>query len=296
MNEIKSPIYYTGNKYRLLSELKDYIPAKINTFIDLFGGSGVMAINFSQRSKKVIYNELNTNIYNLFNYLIKTPFKDVNNFILKIIKDFSLEETKDLVSHKQCFYALRDYINKNGYNKDPKWFYVISHFSFCNGLTWNKNDLLDIGYGARFYKNDIIEYNLNYTQYYLSKKIKLYNKDFSYFLTDPFIRTLTKDDYVYIDPPYFGTKASYNKLWDAAKENQLLNGILKLHKNKIKFGLSNIYQNKHTTNEHLIKWAKENGFYIHYPNVTYNYGGNGDSESIEVFITNTANNYQSSLF
>ena len=44
---IKSPIYYTGNKYRLLSELQQFIPDRINTFIDVFGGSGVMAINFS---------------------------------------------------------------------------------------------------------------------------------------------------------------------------------------------------------------------------------------------------------
>lgn len=35
---IKSPIFYMGNKYRLLPQLIPLFPTNINTFYDLFGG------------------------------------------------------------------------------------------------------------------------------------------------------------------------------------------------------------------------------------------------------------------
>lgn len=39
---IKSPINYTGSKYRLLKKgLLNYFPDNIETFIDLFGGSAM---------------------------------------------------------------------------------------------------------------------------------------------------------------------------------------------------------------------------------------------------------------
>lgn len=42
---IKSPIFYMGNKYRLLPQLIPLFPSNINTFYDLFGGSGCMSGN-----------------------------------------------------------------------------------------------------------------------------------------------------------------------------------------------------------------------------------------------------------
>lgn len=35
---IKSPINYTGGKYRLLNKIIPLFPENINTFVDLFGG------------------------------------------------------------------------------------------------------------------------------------------------------------------------------------------------------------------------------------------------------------------
>lgn len=40
MTYIKSPIFYMGNKYRLLPQLLPLFPSNIDTFYDLFGGSG----------------------------------------------------------------------------------------------------------------------------------------------------------------------------------------------------------------------------------------------------------------
>lgn len=37
-NLCKSPLNYTGGKYKLLPQIFPLFPSKINTFVDLFGG------------------------------------------------------------------------------------------------------------------------------------------------------------------------------------------------------------------------------------------------------------------
>ncbi len=54
-NLIKSPINYTGGKYRLLPKLLPYFPDKINTFVDLFCGAGNVGINVN--ANKIILND-----------------------------------------------------------------------------------------------------------------------------------------------------------------------------------------------------------------------------------------------
>ena len=64
MKYLESPIFYMGNKYKLLKQLIPLFPSKCDTFLDLFGGSGVVSMNY-QGKKNTIYNEFNTNISEL---------------------------------------------------------------------------------------------------------------------------------------------------------------------------------------------------------------------------------------
>ena len=83
MKYIKSPLNYTGNKYNLLSQILPLFPQKINTFYDLFGGSGTVAINVS--ANRIIYNEYNKFIYELVKYIatcnIDIELKEIDNII-----------------------------------------------------------------------------------------------------------------------------------------------------------------------------------------------------------------------
>ncbi|NQZ66366.1 MAG: DNA adenine methylase, partial [Mycoplasmatales bacterium] len=67
----QSPVYYMGNKYKLLPQIWEMFPDKINTFHDLFGGSGTMSINFIGKAKKVHYNEFNEFVFKEFEYFNK---------------------------------------------------------------------------------------------------------------------------------------------------------------------------------------------------------------------------------
>lgn len=40
MEFIKSPLNYTGGKYKLLPQLLELFPTNIDTFVDLFAGGG----------------------------------------------------------------------------------------------------------------------------------------------------------------------------------------------------------------------------------------------------------------
>ena len=53
---VKSPIFYMGNKERLIKKgLADYFPKDINVFVDLFCGSGVVSMNV--RAKHYLLND-----------------------------------------------------------------------------------------------------------------------------------------------------------------------------------------------------------------------------------------------
>lgn len=40
MEYVKSPLNYTGGKYKFLPQLLELFPKQVNTFVDLFAGGG----------------------------------------------------------------------------------------------------------------------------------------------------------------------------------------------------------------------------------------------------------------
>lgn len=69
---------YMGAK-RLISwgigeEIEFQVP-DFDVFVDAFGGGGSMSCEFLMRGKKVVYNDLDANIYEVFKYVMSTNFK-----------------------------------------------------------------------------------------------------------------------------------------------------------------------------------------------------------------------------
>lgn len=54
---VKSPLNYTGGKYKLLPQIVPLFPEGINTFVDLFCGGGDVAVNVE--ANRVIANDIN---------------------------------------------------------------------------------------------------------------------------------------------------------------------------------------------------------------------------------------------
>ena len=53
---IKSPLNYTGGKYKLLPQILPYFPSNINTFVDMFCGG--LNVSANVKCKKIIANDL----------------------------------------------------------------------------------------------------------------------------------------------------------------------------------------------------------------------------------------------
>ena len=103
------------------------------------------------------------------------------------------------------------------------------------------------------------------------------------------VEELNKDDFVYLDPPYFNTTATYNENngWSEDDENTLYSLCERLNENEIKFGISNVFENKNTKNQKLIDWCDKNKWNVYtFDKFTYMACGKGNSNAKEVFITN----------
>lgn len=96
-------------------------------------------------------------------------------------------------------------------------------------------------------------------------------------------------DFVYLDPPYLDTTATYNENggWTMEDEKDLHDFCDKLTELGIKWGMSNVYENKGIVNNQLKEWQESKDYNVHYfDDFTYCSCGKGNSNSKEVFITN----------
>ena len=101
---------------------------------------------------------------------------------------------------------------------------------------------------------------------------------------------LNENDFVYLDPPYLISQATYNNVWNENTEKDLFNIILSLHERNIKFALSNVLENKGMKNDLLKNWALNNNFKIIHLEQNYSHSAycrkQKDSKTDEVLIIN----------
>lgn len=280
---IQSPLNYTGGKYKLLPQIVPHFPENINTFIDLFCGGCNVGINVD--SNKVIFNDLNTKLIDLFN-TFKNMDKDVVfTLIEEIIEKYELSDTRKFgykqynsnsssglgSYNKEKFLKLRSDFNeyKNFDYYKYIMLYVVIVFSFNNQIRFNSKDEFNLPVGKRDFNKNMYKKLDCFIDRIKNIDCTFTNFDFKQFD----ISKLEKDDFVYIDPPYLITCASYNESggWDEVQELKLLEVIDELHRNKIRFALSNVLRSKGKENVLLIEWIEKNSEKYKVINLNFNY-------------------------
>ena len=73
MQYIKSPLNYTGNKFRILSQIKPYFPEKVNVMVDLFCGGATVGLN--TECSKVIFIDSDKYVIGLLKFLAKSKYE-----------------------------------------------------------------------------------------------------------------------------------------------------------------------------------------------------------------------------
>lgn len=278
---VKSPLNYTGGKTKLLPQILPLFPDKVGTFVDLFCGGCNVGANVN--ANKVIYNDYMSQIIELFKNWKDTNLEDTIQYIETQIEKFNLTK-----QNQEGFLELRKQYNEY---RDIRDLFVLVAYAFNHQIRFNSKGEYNMPFGK-----DRSEYNKNMKTNLINFITRIQEQD-STFLNKSFdelnIEEFTKDTFVYADPPYLITVASYNENggWNEQMEYKLLEYLDKCTENGIKFALSNVLEMNDKSNDILKKWAQEKGYNIHHLNYTYgncNYHKLDKTVSLtdEVLITN----------
>lgn len=282
----KNPFNYTGAKFKLLPQILPLFPDKINTFVDLFGGSG--ELTFNTQAEHYIYNEKSKQLVNIFNNLDDDFIIDVE----KVIQQYGLSK-----ENKQGFLDLRTYYNTNlGTMSDREnavILYCLLTHAFNYQIAFNSKGEYNMpsGKGRSYFSPQLKEKLTAYIDKNKQNDIRFLSYDF----VDINIPSLVSSDdaFIYVDPPYYITVGAYERdyfcKWSEEYENKLLALLDDLSTKGYKWAFSNVLEHKGKFNDLLKSWASK--YTIHYLNMDYkncNYHTKDKSanSSVEVLITN----------
>lgn len=279
-----------GNKKKLIKKgLIDLFPKNIDCLIDVFAGSGIVSMN--TKANNYIVNDIDKNLYTLYQLFKSKRPEDIINHIENIIEKFEL--AKERTSHKifndnrkerykNAYYNFRKYYNEH---KNIMDFYTLMFYSFSQQFRFNDKDEFNMPCGNDCFSDKNKEYIINGTNFFKKEYVKISNQDFRSMC----INSITNKDYVYLDPPYFNTMATYNECdgWNENDERDLYKFCEKLSDKNIKWGMSNVFENKGVKNQSLIEWCNKNNWNIYvFDKFSYTACGKGNSNTKEVFIRN----------
>lgn len=300
---IPSPLNYIGGKYKLLPQILPLFPKISGTFIDLFCGGCNVGINVN--ADRVILNDTDENLRYLYN-TFKNMDKDV---LLKMIEDiiekyglsrsdiygyehYGCESGKGLGEYnKQPYLKLRENFNEHT-NFDYYYYailYVLIVYSFNNQIRFNSNGKFNLPVGKRDYNTKMQKKLSDFIDRMKEGNFVITSTDFEVFSLDGY----GENDFIYADPPYLITCATYNEQggWNEDKEGALYKFLDKANEQGIRFALSNVLRSKGKENAILLKWLEDNPQYRTI-SLDYNYSNSNyqtkdrSSGSEEVLIVN----------
>lgn len=298
---ISCPFNYIGGKFKLLGQLQPLFDEK-EVFLDVFAGGGNVGINST--SSKVIFNDTNEKLINLIQFIRDTDTDILLKQVDNIIDEYNLSNTSlygysyyDCNSNtglaeynKDKFLKLRDAFNAKvlAGEVDYPMLYVLIVFSFNNQIRFNRKSFFNLPVGKRDFNSKMRSKLILFSKELKSKDVKFMKKDFREISLDE----LSKDTFIYCDPPYLITNATYNEngMWTDTDEKDLLAFLDEASEKGFSFALSNVLESKNKKNTILYHWVNHKGYYCNYLNKSYSNSNyhrkNKNSISEEVLITN----------
>ncbi|WP_195388599.1 DNA adenine methylase [Ruminococcus bicirculans (ex Wegman et al. 2014)] len=301
---IPSPLNYIGGKFKLLPQILPLFPKIDGTFIDLFCGGCNVGVNV--RCEKAILNDTNHNLIYMY-HTFKNLDKDVLfEMINKIITKYHLsrsdingynfyhcESSSGLGKYnKEHFLKLREDFNETT-NYDYNYYvmlYVMIVYSFNNQIRFNRDGKFNLPVGKRDYNTKMQQKLSAFVDRLKSGNYLFTSMDFEQFDLSPY----GKKDFIYADPPYLITCATYNEQggWNEDKEKALYTFLDKANNQGVRFALSNVLSSEGKENSLLQDWIKHNKNKYNVVHLEFNYSNSNyqkkdrNTGSDEVIIKN----------
>lgn len=265
---IRSPLNYTGGKFKLLPQILPLFPSQIDCFVDLFCGGCNVGVNVS--ANRYVYNDSCEPLINLYSVMQTMESEVFLSKVEKLIQKYDLSNVKlngyefyncssadGLGSYnKEKYLMLRSDFNSLP-KKDSDYYvmlYVLIVFAFNNQIRFNSSGKFNLPIGKRDFNQNMYKKLSNFLSLLHSQNAIFTHKDFRNFD----ISKLTPNDFVYVDPPYLITCAAYNEQggWTENDEKDLLFFLDSLSKKNVRFALSNVLEAKGNVNQILKHWIE----------------------------------------
>ena len=297
---IRSPFFYVGDKYKLMPQLKQLMPKKIEQYIEPFVGGGSSFLN--SKGTSYMLNDIDSYVVGLHRQIGSYTGKSEELFdaLFEIIdfyglscsyrgicvpEDMKKKYVKTYYSkyNKDAYIRMRKDFNAN--KNDFLRLYLLLIYGFNHMIRFNGKGDFNLPVGNVDFNNNVYQALNNYLDFVGEHEIEFFNMDYISFLEK--IR-FDKNSYVFLDPPYLISMSEYNKLWNDKKEDELCEYLDSLNDRGIKFGITNLITHKGKVNQRFLEWSKK---YCAY-DVKSNYISFNDNtikaDSQEVFVTNYA--------
>lgn len=294
----RSPLFYVGDKYKLIREIKTHFPENINRLIEPFVGGGSVFMNVD--ANEFLLNDIDSYVIEihrmLCTYLGQTD-RFFNDFSA-VVQQYGLSmsyigntapnglkrrfpKTYYAKFNKAAYDRLKADFNAGG-RQNIMQLYVLLIYGFNRMLRFNKRGVFNLPAGDVDFNKNTYEALEDYLTIVQDKEVEWYNEDFRTFLGNI---AYQRDDLVYLDPPYLITFSEYNKLWNEETEADLLEVLDELNRNNVRFAISNVTHYKGKVNETFLDWsAHYNSYSIKSNYISFN--DNTIKSFNEVLVTN----------
>ena len=154
----ESPLNYIGNKSKIVTDIKNNLPNKFNSFIDVFGGGFNVGLNIN--SNKIIYNDINYFVKEIVESFKTHDTYEYLMYINKIIKKFKLEK-----SNSESYLKARQYYNSlPPEKKDPRLLYTIILYGYQQQMRFNGNHSFNNPVGMRWFNDKVLEKMISFSR------------------------------------------------------------------------------------------------------------------------------------
>lgn len=286
---IAPPFAYLGNKTRILQNLFCLFPKDIqyHTFVDLFAGSGTVGVNID--AKRVLFVDSSPFMMGILNGLRACTPSEAWNKIMSVVNTFALSADNE-EGYYSCRKAYNEIPIEIRFSENWYWGLVLVYCSF-NRSTVQINNNGD--YTAPFGKTKVNIALMKKRFFPFAEKI--YNGNYEVYIDDYRNVQLPNDAFIYADPPYSITVASYNKGWNEEEEKGLYSYLEEKHNMGFRWALSNVFENNGIQNHQLRSWVRymsekyPRNIHVYYLKSDYrhsNYKRKNKGRTVEVLITN----------
>ena len=294
----RSPLFYVGDKYKLIREIKTHFPDDIGRLIEPFVGGGSVFMNVE--AEEYLLNDLDRFVIAIHQMLSGYigRLDDFYNEFVEIVDRYglSLSYRANVVPDElkkafpKTYYAK---YNKEGYNRmkadfnqggqiDIQMLYVLLIYGFNRMLRFNKKGEFNLPPGDVDFNVNAYEALSDYFTILQNRHIEWNNLDFREFLHGIEYR---QNDLIYLDPPYLITFSEYNKFWNDETEHDLLTLLDELNQEGVRFAISNVTHYRGKINEEFLNWsAHYNSYPIKSNYISFN--DNTIKQFNEVLVTN----------